>query len=98
MKGRTTQARLARLEAHQAAQAIQRDSHGARERLAAKLWSMVERMQGADPTAGMSPMQQVACMLWHDPSTARERLKELAMDAQQRREQHQQQRAGRYGE
>ncbi len=89
MKGRNTHTRLARLEAHQATQAIARGSHGARERLAAKLWSMVERMQGADSTAGMSPMQQVACMLWHDPTAVRERLKELATAAQHR--------GGRYG-
>ncbi len=97
MKGRTTHARLARLEAQQDAQTAERDVHRARERLAAKLWSMAERAQGAEPTADMPPMQQVACMLWHDSAAARERLKELAIDARQRQEQHQHQRGERYG-
>ncbi len=98
MKGRNTHTRLARLEAHQAAHAIARGAHEVRERLAAKLWSMAERMAGCELTADMSPMQQVACMVWHDPPAARERLKELATAARHRREQHQQQRGARDGE
>lgn len=97
MKAHNTHARLMRLEAHQAAHAIAHGTHGARERLAAKLWSMAERMASCELTADMSPMQQVACMVWQDPSAARERLKELATDARQRQEQHQHQRGGRYG-
>ncbi len=97
MKARNAHARLARLEAHQATQVIQHGSHGARERLAAKLWSMAERAQGAEPTADMPPMQQVACMLWRDPAAACERLKELATAARQRSEQNRPQRRSRYG-
>lgn len=50
----------------------------ARERLTAKFWQLVDRLEGRDPGPDAAVTERIAALAWHDPEAAAAQLKAYA--------------------